>query len=181
MKLVIERARFPGVLLIKPERFLDGRGSGSELYKASELRRAGIRETFVQENRSISRKGVLRGLHYQRAPYAQAKLVRCGRGRVFNAAVDLRRGSKTFGVSFCLTLSEAEGTMVYLPAGFAHGFLALTDGAEVLYKCSREFSAAHYGGLRWNDPQLGIKWPAKKPLLSAKDGALPLLKEIKGI
>ena len=165
-------------MLVQPGLFSDERGMASENYKASGFRRAGIKHVFVQENRSVSRKGVLRGLHYQRSPYGQAKLVRCGRGRVFNTAVDLRPGSKTFGKSYCGILTGADGSMLYIPEGFAHGFLALTDGAEVVYKCSREYSPKHYTGLRWNDPALRIKWPLKKPVVSVKDSGLPLLKDI---
>ena len=165
-------------MLVKPEQYSDGRGTSSENYKASTFRGAGIKDVFVQENRSVSRSGVLRGLHYQRRPYWQAKLVRCGRGRVFNAAVDLRPGSKTFGKSFSGILSARDGIMLYIPEGFAHGFLALTDGAEVLYKCSREFKPSHYTGLRWNDPALRIKWPLERPIVSVKDSGLPLLKDI---
>lgn len=175
MKFIFTKTSLPGLVIVKPEAGRDGRGTFSENYKASEFRKAGIKDIFVQENRSVSRKGVLRGLHYQRAPHAQAKLVRCGRGRIFEAAADLRPGSRTFGKAFTLELSEANGLMLYLPAGFAHGFYALTDGAEVMYKCSKEYAPAYDTGVRWNDPALGIKWPVKKPKLSPKDSKLPYL------
>ncbi len=181
MKFTFTRTKIPGLTIIEPEVGADERGSYSENYKASEFRKAGIKDVFVQENRSISRRGVLRGLRYQRAPYAQARLVRCGRGSIFEAAVDMRPGSGSFRKSFGLELSDANGLMLYVPAGFAHGFVALTDGSEVIYKCSKEYAPAYEAGLRWNDPALGIKWPVKHPILSPKDSALPFLKEkVKG-
>ena len=177
MKFTFRKTNIPGLIVVKPEVVRDGRGTGSESYKASEFRKAGIKDVFVQENRSVSRKGVLRGLHYQRAPHAQARLVSCGRGRIYEAVADLRPGSGTFGKAFGLELSEANGLMLYMPAGFAHGFYALTEGAEVIYKCSKEYAPSHYTGLRWDDPALGIKWPVKgKPKLSEKDGKLPFLR-----
>ncbi|OGR69947.1 MAG: dTDP-4-dehydrorhamnose 3,5-epimerase [Elusimicrobia bacterium GWD2_63_28] len=172
MKFVFKKTAIQGLLVIKPEARGDERGAAAEIYKASEFRKAGIKETFVQENRSVSRKGVLRGLHYQRAPQAQARLVRCGRGRAFCVAVDLRPKSKTYGRSYGLELSGDNWLMLYAPAGFAHGFCALTDGTEVTYLCSKEFSEAHYAGLRWNDPALKINWPIKRPKVSPKDAAL---------
>ncbi len=178
MKFIFKKTTIPGLIIVKPEVGSDSRGSHSENYKASAFRKVGIKDIFVQENRSISRKGVLRGLSYQLPPHAQVKLVRCGRGSVFEAAADLRPGSKTFGKSFSLELSEANGLMLYLPAGFAHGFLALTDRAEVMYKCSSEYAPGSQAGLRWNDPILDIKWPIKRPKLSAKDANLPFLESI---
>jgi dTDP-4-dehydrorhamnose 3,5-epimerase len=178
MKFEFKKTSIPGVLVIRPEARPDARGAAAEIYKASEFRKAGIRETFVQENRSVSRRGVLRGLHYQRPPAAQARLARCGKGRIYNVAVDLRRGSRTYGRAFGLELSADNWLTLYTPAGFAHGFCALTDGAEAVYKCSKEFSAAHYAGLRWDDPALKIKWPVARPKVSAKDAELPLLAEI---
>lgn len=175
MKFTFKKTPIAGLIVVEPEVGGDERGTFSENYKASEFRKAGIKDVFVQENRSVSRRGVLRGLHYQVSPRAQAKLVRCGRGRIFDVAVDLRRGSKTFGKNYALELSEANGLMLYIPAGFAHGFYALTDGAEVMYKCSKEYSPGHDAGVRWNDPDLKIKWPVKEPMLSPKDSALPFL------
>ncbi len=163
--------------MVKPAVYADPRGTFSENYKMSDFRAAGIRDIFVQENRSVSRKGVLRGMHCQLRRYVQAKLVRCLRGRIFDSVADLRPGSATFGRAFSIELSEANGLMLYVPAGFAHGFYALTDGAEVLYKCSKEYAPGHEAGLRWNDPVLKIKWPVKKPVLSPRDAALPFLKD----
>ena len=180
MRFIFKKTPITGLVVVKPEVGSDERGTFSENYKASEFRKAGIKDVFVQENRSVSRKGVLRGLHYQRAPHAQAKLVRCGRGRIFEVAVDLRRGSRTFGRHYTLELSEANGLMLYIPAGFAHGFYALTDRAEVMYKCSKEYAPSHDAGVRWNDPALNINWPVKKPKLSPKDSTLPFLSEFGG-
>lgn len=180
MKFQFKKTRIPGLLVIKPEARPDARGAAAEIYKASEFRKAGIKEIFIQENRSVSRKGVLRGFHYQRPPAAQARLVRCGRGRIFNVAVDLRKGSRSYGRAFGVELSADNWLTLYAPAGFAHGFVALTDGAEAVYKCSKEFSAEHYAGLRWNDPALKVEWPVKRPKVSAKDAGLPLLAEIAG-
>lgn len=177
MKFIFKKTPLPGLIIIKPEVRADARGTASESYKYSEFKKAGIKDVFVQENRSISRRGVLRGLHYQRAPKAQAKLVRCPRGRVFDTVVDLRKRSKTYGKSFSVELSEANGLMLYIPAGFAHGFCALEAGTEVVYKCSSEYAPAHEGGLRWDDPALKIKWPVKKPMVSDRDANLPLLGE----
>lgn len=177
MKFTFKTTPIRGLLVVIPEVGRDERGTFSENYKASEFRKAGIKTLFVQENRSVSRKNVLRGLHYQAAPRAQAKLVRCARGRIFDVAVDLRPGSKTFGRNYGQELSEKNGLMLYIPEGFAHGFYAFTDNAEVAYKCSREYSPIHDAGIRWNDPALAIKWPCRRPVLSAKDKSLPLLAE----
>ena len=174
-----KKLKLRGLILVKPETGSDGRGIFSEIYKSSVFKRAGIKDIFVQENRSVSKKGVLRGLHYQREPFAQAKLVRCGRGRVFDVAVDLRRSSKTFGKWSGVELSAENGLALYIPAGFAHGFLALADGSEVIYKCSKEYAPAFDAGVRWNDPAVSVKWPAKKPRLSQKDKNLPFLSALK--
>ena len=177
MRFIFRKTRIPGLVVVKPEVRRDARGCASENYKYSEFSKAGIREVFVQENRSVSSKGVLRGLHFQRAPHAQAKLVRCGAGRVYDVAVDLRPGSRTFGRSYGLELTPENGLQLFIPAGFAHGFLALESGSEVLYKCSREYAPDFDAGVRWDDPDLAVKWPAKRPLLSEKDKGLPLLRD----
>ena len=163
-----------------PRLFPDERGFFLESYKAGEFAAAGIREDFVQDNHSRSARSVLRGLHFQRPPHAQAKLVRVTRGSVWDVAVDLRRGSATFGRWFGLELSEENRTMLYIPQGFAHGFVSLTDGAELLYKCGAEYDKDSDGGVRWDDPELAIEWPLSDVKLSGKDAALPLLKDIAG-
>lgn len=180
MKFTFTKTPIPGLLVVQPEVGQDERGTFSENYKASEFRKAGIKALFVQENRSVSRRNVLRGLHFQRQPHAQAKLVRCARGRIFEVAVDLRPRSRTYGRSFAIELSGKSGKMLYLPEGFAHGFYALTREAEVMYKCSREYAPSHDAGVRWNDPDLKIKWPCRHPRISVKDASLPFLKELRG-
>lgn len=177
MKFIFKATRLPGLLIVKPEVRADARGTASESYKFSEFRKAGIKDVFVQENRSVSRKGVLRGFSYQLPPYGQAKLVRCAKGRIFDAVVDMRPRSKTYGKAFSLELSRENGLMLYIPECFAHAFCALTDGAEVVYTCSREYAPGHHSGLRWNDPALKIMWPVKTPKVSEKDLAWPLLGE----
>ena len=175
MPFEFEKLELAGAVLIKPRVFPDARGFFVEGYKKSDFAAAGIAAEFVQDNHSKSDKGVLRGLHYQKAPHAQAKLVRCGRGRIYDVAVDLRPRSKTYGKSFGIELSEANGLMLYIPEGFAHGFCAITDGVEVLYKCSGEYAPGHEGGVIWNDPKLKIKWPVKNPIISEKDLVWPQL------
>ena len=141
----------------------------------------GISDEFVQDNHSRSSYGVLRGLHYQLEPRAQSKLVRCIRGRIFDVAVDIRVGSPTYGKWFGCELSEENRQMLYIPAGFAHGFLTLSDVAELLYKTSDEYSVAHDRGMLYNDPQIGIIWPdvSGELTLSEKDKNQPLFKDIK--
>ncbi len=135
--------------------------------------------SYVQDNSSRSKRGVLRGLHFQRAPHAQGKLVRVSRGRAWDVAVDLRAGSPTYGKYHAIELSEENKRMFWIPEGFAHGFLALEDDTELQYKCTAEYSAAEDGGIRWDDPDIGIDWPdlGMRPIVSAKDAALPLLRE----
>lgn len=168
----------PGLVIIEPRLFPDERGFFLESYKESEFARAGITACFVQDNHSRSSRGVLRGLHFQRSPHAQAKLVRVTRGVAWDVAVDLREGSPTFGNWAAVELSEANRMMYYIPAGFAHGFVSLADGTELLYKCDAEYDASSDGGLRWNDPDIAIDWPVKEVLVSPKDAALPMLKNL---
>jgi len=167
----------PGPLLIEPKVFGDDRGFFLEIYKHSEFINAGVPEHFVQDNFSRSAKGVLRGLHYQKDPRAQGKLVRCMKGSIFDVAVDIRKGSPTYARWAGLELSERNNLMLYVPAGFAHGFLTLSETAEVLYKCTAEYSPVDDRGIIWNDPDINIAWGEKAPLLSAKDGLLPILRK----
>jgi dTDP-4-dehydrorhamnose 3,5-epimerase len=167
----------PGLLLIEPKAFGDDRGFFLEIYKHSEFLNAGISEHFVQDNFSRSAKGVLRGLHYQKDPRAQGKLVRCMKGSIFDVAVDVRKGSPTYARWVGLELSDRNNLMLYVPAGFAHGFLVLSETAEVLYKCTAEYSPDHDRGIIWNDPDINIPWSEKSPLLSSKDGMLPPLRK----
>jgi dTDP-4-dehydrorhamnose 3,5-epimerase len=155
------------VLLIEPRVFNDERGSFFECYQRERYAEAGIAADFVQDNYSRSRAGVLRGLHYQ-LERPQAKLVTCTRGRIFDVVVDLRRSSPTLGRSVAMVLDDQSRHQLYVPAGFAHGFLALTE-AEVVYKCTDYYFPQHERTLLWNDAQLSIAWPTNDPLLSLKD------------
>jgi len=165
----------PEALLIETRLFRDDRGFFMETYKHSEFVAAGIREHFVQDNRSRSAKSVLRGLHYQKKPKAQGKLVRCLEGSIYDVAVDIRKGSPDYGRWAGAELSAGNNLMLYIPPGFAHGFVVLSDAAEILYKCTEEYSPENDRGIIWNDPEVNIAWPVKDPLLSPKDGCLPLL------
>lgn len=167
-----------GLLLINPQMNGDQRGFFLESYKKSVFVSHGIKEDFVQDNHSKSSLGVLRGLHYQLLPKAQGKLVRCVKGRIFDVVVDIRNGSPTFGKWEGFELSEENKHMLYVPIGFAHGFLTLTDGAELLYKTTNEYSPEHDRGILYNDPAIGIEWPEinTELLLSAKDKVQPLFK-----
>ena len=163
----------PDVWLITPQVFPDDRGEFLETWRADQFRDLGIDVDFAQDNQSLSRRGVLRGLHYQIAPDAQAKLVGAAVGEVIDVVVDLRQSSPTFGEWAGRTLSASDHQMLWIPMGFAHGFLALTESALVLYKTSAPYSAASERTIRWDDPTLGIEWPEVEggPLLSAKDAA----------
>ena len=167
----------PEVVLIVPRVFGDPRGRFLEIYKHSEFVAAGIPEHFVQDNYSRSVRGVLRGLHYQKGPRAQGKLVRCVKGTIFDVAVDIRKGSPTYAQWIGQELSEENNLMLYVPPGFAHGFLTLSESAEVLYKCTAEYSPDHDRGIIWNDPDVNISWVVTGPLLSEKDKALPALRD----
>ncbi len=167
----------PGVVLIKPKVFDDGRGFFLELYRHSDFVREGIGAHLVQDNYSRSVRGVLRGLHYQKNPRAQGKLVTCMRGSVYDVAVDIRRGSPQYGTWVGVELSEENRHLLYVPPGFAHGFQVLSGTAEVLYKCTAEYSPADDRGVIWNDPDIGIMWPLKDPVLSEKDKIHPFLKD----
>ncbi len=165
------------VILIKPKRFVDNRGFFLETYKRSEFIKAGIKEDFVQHNHSRSSKGVLRGLHYQMHPYAQGKLIRCIRGAILDVAVDIRKGSPTYGAWTAEVLSEDNGLMLFIPLGFAHGFLTLADDTEIIYTCTSEYAPEYDRGIIWNDKDIGIKWGCDTPALSPKDAQLPSLKD----
>lgn len=170
------RLDIPDVVLIKPKVFQDERGFFLESFKYSDFAKEGVGPKFLQDNHSRSKRGVLRGLHYQLNPKAQGKLVRCVRGRIWDVAVDIRRGSPHFGRWVAAELSEENKYMLYIPEGFAHGFVALED-SDVLYKCTSEYDPALDRGIIWNDPDIGIPWPVKDPLLSAKDSKLPRLRD----
>lgn len=167
------------IVLIKPHRFCDVRGFFAETYSKQKYVEMGVDVQFVQDNHSLSNKvGTLRGLHFQAPPHQQGKLVRCGRGALFDVVVDIRRGSKTYGHWVGYELTAENGYQLYVPPGFAHGFVTLEPDTEIVYKCSDYFAPETEGGLRWNDPDIGIEWPLKSnPLLSERDAIAPLLKD----
>ncbi len=166
----------PGVLLIEPEVFGDDRGFFMETYRMDAFRAAGISAPFVQDNHSRSARGVLRGLHYQE-PNTQGKLVRCTRGAIFDVAVDIRRGSPTFSKWFGIELSDANKLMLWVPPGFAHGFCAMEEGSDLVYKCTTLYDPPSDRAILWNDPEIGIEWPIEVPVLSGKDTKAPRLAE----
>lgn len=167
-----------GVLEITPDRLGDERGYFIETYNREHLVRHGIELDFVQDNQSLSRDmGTVRGLHFQTPPFAQAKLVRCGRGVLYDVAVDLRVGSAHYGQWTGVELSAGNGKQLLIPAGFAHGFVSRTDDTEILYKCSAPYAPDHDGAVLWSDPDIGIDWglDGLTPILSGKDAAAPPL------
>jgi dTDP-4-dehydrorhamnose 3,5-epimerase len=183
MALSVTSLAIPDVKLVVTDRFGDDRGFFSETYSRRAFGAAGIGDEFVQDNHSLSAPaGTVRGLHYQIEPFAQAKLVRVVRGSVLDVAVDLRRGSPTFGSHVTATLSAAGWNQLLVPVGFAHGFCTLEPGTEVVYKVSAYYSREHDRGIRWDDPALAIPWPVRPAaaVLSQKDRALPLLAELPG-
>ncbi len=169
-----------GVVLVKPKIYGDNRGFFAETYKKSEFIANGIVDEFVQDNHSKSSAHVLRGLHYQAKPYGQSKLVRCVRGRIYDVAVDLRANSKTFANYVKVELSEENKQMLYIPNGFAHGFVVLSDEAELIYKTSSEYAPDYDRGVLWNDETININWEIDfQPILSEKDKMQPKLEKIK--
>ena len=178
MPFTFEPCGLPGLLVIRPRVFADGRGFFMETFKASDFEAAGIEGPFVQDNQSLSARHVLRGLHYQLPPRVQGKLVRVLDGNVWDVAVDLRRSSSTFGKWFGIELSAENKAMLWVPPGFAHGFLTLSSRAHVLYKCTDEYSRDHEAGIRWDDQSLAIQWPARRVIVSDKDRSLPPLSEV---
>jgi dTDP-4-dehydrorhamnose 3,5-epimerase len=167
----------PGIVLVEPAVHGDHRGFFLESYHQARFAAAGLDLPFVQDNHSRSAQGVLRGLHFQH-PRGQGKLVRVVRGEVFDVAVDIRLGSPTFGRWFGARLSEANRRQLYIPPGFAHGFVVTAPEADVLYKCTEFYHPEHDHALCWNDPRVGVRWPVGDPTLSAKDAAAPTLEEL---
>jgi len=164
----------PEVLLVEPRVFGDDRGFILETYKHSAFAKAGVPETFVQCNHSHSAYGVLRGLHYQKHPMAQGKLVTAIHGEIFDVAVDIRQGSPTYGQWVGEVLSAENHRLLYIPPGFAHGFCVLSTEADFIYLVTAEYSAEHERGIQWNDPGIGVAWPIEAPLLSPRDTRQPL-------
>lgn len=177
MVLRFKRLQIPEVILIEPQLVSDKRGYFLESFKESDFATNGISTKFVQDNLSHSIHGVIRGLHYQRSPKAQAKLITVVKGKIFDVAVDIRKNSPTYGKWVGEILSENNRRSLFVPEGFAHGFCVLSESADVLYKVSNEYSKKHEGGLIWNDPTINISWPVKKPIISDRDGQLPLLEK----
>lgn len=176
MNIQFEPQSIPEVILVKPLVFKDERGFFSESYKQSNYV-SSIPEQFVQDNHSRSVKDILRGLHYQLSPKAQGKLVSVIRGEILDVAVDIRKGSPSYGKSVQCVLNEENKHQLYVPEGFAHGFLVLSELADVYYKTTAEYSAEHDRGIAWNDPEIAIDWQIRDPLLSNKDKDQPLLKD----
>jgi dTDP-4-dehydrorhamnose 3,5-epimerase len=170
----ITKTPLQGLLIIDPEVFGDERGYFLETHHQNRYRDAGIDRIFVQDNLSFSGKNTLRGLHFQRTR-PQAKLVQAVTGEIFDVAVDIRPGSATFGQWSGVHLSERNKRQLFVPEGFAHGFCVLSDSAHIIYKCSDEYVPQDEGGILWSDPAIGIAWPVKNPLLSAKDRRFPCL------
>jgi dTDP-4-dehydrorhamnose 3,5-epimerase len=166
-----------GVIIIEPDIFRDDRGFFLETFHQRKYEEGGIRRSFVQDNWSHSRRGTVRGLHYQlRNP--QAKLIYVVKGEIFDVVVDIRKASPSFGMSFSTALSSEKCSQIFVPEGFAHGFCVLSEEAEVVYKCSDFYAPGDEYGILWCDPALGIKWPVTEPILSRKDKGYPLLKDV---
>lgn len=177
MPFKFSRLEIPDLILIEPISFKDGRGIFTEIYKYSDFSKADIKEHFLQDNYSRSAKNVLRGLHYQKNPRAQGKLVQCLKGRIFDVAVDIRKGSPTYGRWVGFELTGDNNLMLYIPPAFAHGFVVLSNSAEFIYKCTEEYNPEYDRGIIWNDPDIRINWPVRKPILSEKDRRHPMLKD----
>jgi dTDP-4-dehydrorhamnose 3,5-epimerase len=170
-----------GILIIEAKAFFDERGFFMESYNQNDFSKNGLTDPMVQDNHSQSKKGILRGLHYQNNPSPMGKLVRCLKGGIFDVGVDIRQGSPTFGQWFGDVLTEDNFKMLYFPPGFAHGFLSLTDDTHVYYKCTGVYSKENERAIIWNDPDIGIKWPLDQvggqPILSDRDKVHPRLKD----
>ena len=167
--MVVEKTFIEGLLILKPKVFEDPRGYFFECFNQKALEEAGLKETFVQDNQSLSQKGVLRGLHMQKPPHAQGKLVRVIKGAVLDVVVDIRKKSPTYGKYFAIELNEQNKTMFWVPAGFAHGFLTLQDNTIFHYKCTNYYNKESEDCVLWNDKDININWNIENPLLSEKD------------
>ena len=175
----IETTSLSDVMILTPKRFGDDRGWFMETFNAARVAEAGLNLSFVQDNHSMSAKvGTLPGLHFQTPPHAQDKLVRCSKGAILDVAVDIRRGSPTYGKWVGVELSEANGKQLLVPKGFLHGFVTRSENTEVQYKCTDVYAPDCDGGIRWDDPEIGIDWGLTgDPVLSAKDTVAPLLRD----
>jgi len=177
LAFTFSRLEIPDLILISPRVHPDERGFFCETYKKSEFAANGIGVDFVQDNHSYSTRGVVRALHYQLPPSAQGKLISVITGRIWDVAVDLRRGSATFGKWVGIELSDENMSILWIPLGFAHGFVALSDTVHLLYKCTAEYDKASEVGIRWDDPDIGISWPLSDLVVSPRDAALPAFKD----
>lgn len=178
MNFIFKKQSIPDVLSVETKVFNDNRGFFFEHYKESVFSENGINKQFPQENISFSKKNVIRGLHFQKKPHEQAKLVSVISGEIYDVAVDVRKNSPTFKKWVSQTLSEKNHNMLYVPEGFAHGFCVTSESAIVVYKTSNEYSPNHEAGILWNDPDLSIPWPTKSPIISEKDQSLPTLDKL---
>lgn len=173
----ITKTELEGVLIIQPQIFEDDRGYFFEAFNAAKYQALGLPTEFVQDNESKSKKNVLRGLHFQKPPYAQGKLIRVIKGSVLDVAVDIRKNSPTYGKWTSTLLSEENKTVFWVPAGFAHGFVTLADENIVLYKCTAPYHKESEGAIRWNDPTIHVNWNISNPVLSPKDTISPFFKD----
>lgn len=175
MAFRFQKMKIPELICVEPDILGDERGFFAEIYKFNVFKANGIKKPFVQVNHSKSVYGVLRGLHFQNPPRAQGKLISVVAGEIFDVAVDIRKGSHSYGQWCGVKLDAIKKNMLYVPEGFAHGFCTLSPTAEVIYYCTDEYAQQHEGGVIYNDPTVGIKWPVKDPMLSPKDQKFPTL------
>jgi len=179
MPFIFEKSKINDVILVKTKSFKDSRGFFTETYKFSDFLKNGIDTVFTQDNHSYSTGNVIRGIHFQKDPRPQGKLVRCIKGKILDVAVDLRPESKTYKNWVSYELSEENKEMLWIPAGFGHGFSVLSEEAEICYKCTNEYDASLDSGIRFDDPELSIDWKINNPIVSEKDFNLPYLKDLK--
>lgn len=173
MPFTFKSLKIPEVILVEPKSFPDERGFFLESFKASDFAKGNLPTHFAQDNFSYSHKNVIRGLHYQKEPHAQGKLVTVLKGSVLDVAVDIRKKSSTFLKWVAKELNDQNHLMLYIPPGFAHGFISLTDDVHLLYKCTKEYHPQSDAGIRWDDPAIAIPWPVRNPIISKKDLILP--------
>lgn len=179
MPFEFQKLSIEGLILVKPKIFKDQRGFFTESYKKSDFKKNGIDCDFVQDNHSFSVKNVIRGLHFQKPPFEQSKLVRCLKGEIMDVAVDMRKDSPNYLKWEAVVLSEANCHMLFIPKGFAHGFLVLSEYADVYYKCDLEYAPDYDAGVRYDDPDINISWGVSSPSVSDKDMKLPFIKDLK--
>ena len=178
--ITVSETELDGVLIVEPKVFGDNRGWFMETYSRRDVEDAGITAEFVPDNRSVSsKKGIIRGLHFQRNPMCQAKLLTCLKGEILDVAVDLRKDSPTYKKWISVKLTAENKKQIFIPKGFAHGILTLTDDVEIMYKCDELYSPECDGGIRFDDPEIGVEWGVENPILSEKDKNAPYLKDIK--